>query len=105
MLKAKGTHHNAHAVLGGAFAEELRYLGLQLGRGQIGGVDDVGRFLPQWTQQLALIGNVLQQGIALTQGVTTAGFLVTPHQSLVGGVKKEQLIFLAAGLHFVQNLQ
>ena len=59
----------------------------------------------QRIKQFTLTGNILQQGIALTQGMTTTRFLVTAHQSRIGSIQKQQLVFLAAGLHLIQNLQ
>ena len=66
MLKAKGAYHDTHTVLGGTFPKQLRYLGLELGSSQVRGIDNISRFLPQWVQHLPLIGNIFQQGIALT---------------------------------------
>ena len=86
MLEAKGTHHDTHTVLGSAFAKKLRHLSLELGRGQSRGIDNIGCLLAQWVQKLALAGDILEQGIALTQGMTTARFLITAHQGLVRSI-------------------
>ena len=86
MLKAKGAYHDTHTVLGGAFAKKLRHLGLELGSSQVRGIDNIGCLLAQWVQKLALAGDILEQGIALTQRVTTARFLITAHQGLVRSI-------------------